>query len=91
MGERYWSYDDNDGLQWHDTAEAAESAAQEALTLYRLEADGDGEWPDGVDSICWGEVRGRIVETTGSTEEYGEEREWVDYHLAPVEGEGDAG
>lgn len=85
MADHFWSYDINDGLQWHDTAAAAENAADELLTIYRSEADSDGEWHDGVTSICWGEARGHVVETTGTTEEYGEEREWVDYHLAPVE------
>lgn len=86
MRDRYWSYDLDGGMQWHDTAEEAERAADDRLTICRDEARADGEWPSDVESICWGSVLGHIVETTGTTEEYGEEREWVDYHLADMPG-----
>jgi len=85
MSDHYWSYDVDGGMQWHDTAEEAERAADDRLTIYRDEADSDGEWPDDVECICWGRVLGHVVETTGMTEEFSEVREWVDYHLAPVE------
>ena len=86
MSDHYWSFDVDGGMQWHDTAEEAERAADDRLTIYRDEADSDGEWPDDVESICWGRVLGHVVETTGTIEEFGEVREWVDYHLADMPG-----
>ena len=57
----YFSYDHEDGIEFHETAEAAKARAEKALEMDRdIAPDG---WPENVDDSCWGEVRGKVVET----------------------------
>lgn len=57
----YFSYDPEDCFRFHKTAEEAKAAAEESLQHARDYAP-DG-WGDSVEQICWGEVRGSVVET----------------------------
>lgn len=60
---RWFSYDPEDGLQLHTTAEEARAAAEAALEWCR-DAANDDEWAEeAVVQICWGEVR-EVVEQT---------------------------
>jgi hypothetical protein len=44
-----------DGFELYDSAEAAKTAAEAGLELWT-----DGEFVEGHESICWGEVRGGV-------------------------------
>ncbi len=57
----FFSFDTEDGIEFHKTAEEAKAKAEKNLDLCRDYAD-DG-WDENVQDICWGEVRGRVTET----------------------------
>lgn len=61
--ETVFSYDDATGFELHDTLIGARVAAEKALEYCKEEAIGGGWWPEEVDSICYGELRGIVVET----------------------------
>jgi hypothetical protein len=79
MTDRFYSYDPEDGYSEHDSEEAAEQAAERALSGYCGDADEHG-WPDGVEAIHWG----RLLVLGSSQESHGtsDGEPWVDYHLA---------
>ncbi len=57
----YYSYDPEDGIRFHDTAEEAKSRAEKALDDAQFHAaDSDWAWNDNEDEISWGEVRGKV-------------------------------
>lgn len=59
----YFVYDpEGDGFELHETAEAAEKAARDVLAEERREAY-DGWNEDRIATLCWGEIRERVVET----------------------------
>lgn len=61
--KKYFSNDPcGAGLEFHETAEAARAAAQEALDGERDHAD-EG-WSEEVNDICWGEIVQCAVETS---------------------------
>ena len=60
--KRFFSYDPNDRIRFHATAEEAKAEAEYALELYREEA-GDG-WDENVDEIMWGEIKELVQETS---------------------------
>lgn len=62
MMKRYFSYDDQNNFELHDTLAEAKAAAVKALDYCRDEAGSEG-WPESADEICYGELRGRVVET----------------------------
>lgn len=77
----------NEGLDEHDTAEAAQSEAQSIIDMYREEA-ADG-WPEEVDSVCWGVILGKAVERPVKDAPFmagilGSDMEPVDYVLESV-------
>jgi hypothetical protein len=83
-GERrmFFSYDHEDGIEFHETAEEAKARAEKALDMDRDFAE-DG-WDDNVTDICWGEVKGRVVETMRrptTPEDNTDCEEWVDYAM----------
>ena len=49
----YFVYSD-DGMEWFDTAAEAKAIAQSIIDELRQEAW--DEWPDEVESVCWGQV-----------------------------------
>lgn len=57
----FFSYDENQGFERHETAAAAKADAESALEMYRDDA-GDG-WSDEVGRVCWGLVIGTVSET----------------------------
>jgi hypothetical protein len=69
---KFFSNDPNgDGFCFHETAESAEAAAQNALDQERDAAADDEGWDESVTDICWGEIKQRAVEVERrpSTEE----------------------
>lgn len=86
LGTKFFSAS-NEGLDEHDTAEAAQSEAQSIIDMYREEA-ADG-WPEEVDSVCWGMILGKAVERPVKDAPFmggiaGSDMEPVDYVLEPV-------
>ena len=83
MSDKWFSYDHDDGFEIHAAEAEARERAEHRLSLYRDDA-GDG-WPEEVDSICYGRVGGRVVETERrpATEDDGIPGcdEYVDYAL----------
>lgn len=78
----FFSYDHEDGIEFHETAEEAKARAEKALDMDRDVAE-DG-WDDNVTDICWGEVKGRVVETMRrptTPEDNTDCEEWVDYAM----------
>lgn len=60
----HYSYDPEDGIRFHDTAEEAKSRAEKALDDAEFSAaDSDWNWGENEDEISWGEVRQRVVVT----------------------------
>jgi len=59
--QKYFSYDPENGCEFHDTPEQAMAHAETVLSECRDYAD-DG-WPENMEWICWGKVKGRVVET----------------------------
>ena len=57
---RFFSFSQDEDFEEHDTAEAAEHAAQESIDFYRdLAPDG---WPEAVEYVRWGVVLGMAVQ-----------------------------
>lgn len=80
MSKRFFSYSPDLGIVWHETAEAAKTSAEEELKQYRNDAKFDGEWPQEVEEIRWGEVKEATAEIR-----HDEEEEGCDYALKAVE------
>ncbi len=57
----YFSYDHEDGIGFHETAEEAKARALKSFG-YDEDAAPDG-WNEEVENICWGEVRQKVTET----------------------------
>ena len=59
--QKFFSYDHENGPEFHSTAKEAKKRADEAL-------DNDREyayegWAEEVEQICWGKILGQVVET----------------------------
>jgi hypothetical protein len=75
----YYSYDPEDGIEFHDTAEQAKSRAEKALEDAEFHAaDSDWSWNENEAEISWGEVRGKVTVTDRplDDEEKKENPEW---------------
>lgn len=83
MADRFWSFD-GDTRASHPTAEEAQATCQRALDWYRDDSRDEG-WCEDVESIMWGEIRERIVETTSDFGGGEDPVEGVDYLLEPVD------
>lgn len=81
----WFSYDPyGDGFVTHETEAEARTAAEKALEAERDNAH-EG-WSTVVEDICWGKIRGRVIESERRPAEEGENfDEFVDYALADVE------
>ena len=66
--KRYFTCDGEDGLTFHDTAEEAKQKAADDL---EWASQGDID-EDIIAGICWGEVKGRAVETERQSREQAE-------------------
>lgn len=60
---KFFSYVPEEGFNLHETEAEAREHAQDALDAERETAGEDG-WSDNVTDIGWGEVRGRVLETS---------------------------
>lgn len=84
--KRFFSYDpQGNGIQFHDTAEEAEKAAEDALDVYREDASDNG-WDENAGDICWGEVRqvavpSQIPAEEGATFDGEPVTHWTHYDL----------
>ncbi|MEO0797181.1 MAG: hypothetical protein AAFX93_18665 [Verrucomicrobiota bacterium] len=75
----YYSYDPNDGIEFHDTAHEAQSRADDAIEAARYHAaDSDWHWHENESEICWGKVHGKcqVTDTEISAEDKKEHPEW---------------
>lgn len=59
MSKQYFSYDPDNGIEFHDDAESARESAAESLSDAAHAAQDYG-WDDSEGYICWGEVLGRV-------------------------------
>ncbi len=80
---KYFAFDPECGFELFDTAEEAQSYAQQVIDQYRDEA-AEG-WPESVEGICWGEVKQATFENTfnAGIEEY-PDLEYTDYELKDI-------
>lgn len=58
----FFSYDPHGEFELHATAEEAEASAKDSLEYYADDA-ADSGWDDSVEEVCWGEIRGEIIES----------------------------
>lgn len=79
---RYFSTNADCQIEFHPTAEQAKAAAEEELQ-YEADQAPDG-WRDGVDNICWGEIRQMTVKTKSKPDESGKFDTIDDYELVDV-------
>lgn len=77
VGDRYFSYSTDLGFEEYPTRDEAIECANIQIKHYREDAIRDDEWPDEVDSVCWGVILGRSKEIDTSNEDH----ESVDYKL----------
>lgn len=77
VGDRYFSYSTDLGFEEYPTRDEATECANTQIKYYREDAIRDDEWPDEVDSVCWGVILGRSKEIDTSNEDH----ESVDYKL----------
>jgi hypothetical protein len=79
----FFSYDYLDGITFHETADEAKWHAQMYLDNSQDVAMDSG-WDENVTDICWGEVKGRVQETSrrpSKSGEPGDFDEYVEYSL----------
>ena len=79
---RYFSYSSPGGFDFHKSLEQAKAAAADSL-YYERESAGDSGWEvSDVLSICYGEIKGQVVETVLSLWTWDRRfDEFVDYDL----------
>ena len=82
----FYSYDPEDGIAFHATAEEAKARAEKALDAAEFSAaDSDWSWQENEDQISWGEVRGKVEynDRPLTPEEKAENPEWS-FHRSPT-------
>lgn len=80
---KYFAYDPgNEEFRLFDTEEEARNHAQSLIDGYR--AEGDEEWPEWTDGICWGHVTQRADARLFSSE-YNPDILYEEYKLTDVE------
>lgn len=82
----FYSYDPDDGIQFHDTAEEAKARAEKALEDAEFHAaDSDWCWNENEHQISWGKVHQwvNMNERDLTPEEQAENPE-CSYHVDPV-------
>ncbi|MFA5355281.1 MAG: hypothetical protein WC302_00885 [Candidatus Paceibacterota bacterium] len=78
----YFSYDPNGlGLSYHDSADEAKAAAENAIEQERENCDDDPGWSENVNEICWGIVQEVATEGERKPDETGKHDYIVDYTL----------
>lgn len=68
--------DTGEGIEYHATEQGAKEAAAAVLKWCRKEAAKCGEWPDGVERICYGRIIGMVSEKVAG--------EYVDFVMEDV-------
>jgi hypothetical protein len=58
---KYFYYDSESGFDTFETEQEAIETANKMIDEARQEAIYDGEWPEWVDSICYGKITGLSV------------------------------
>ena len=68
----FFTYDYEDGFTRFNTLNEARAAAETyLLPRWRKIATNEGEWPDEAAMVCYGEIRGRMMEwREGGTVDY---------------------
>ena len=81
---KYFSYDFENGIMFHDTEKAARDRANNCLEATRDYASDDG-WDENTDEICWGCVseRAAVISRTDANRSSGFD-EIVDYGMKEV-------
>ena len=59
--DKYFYYDSESGFDTFETEQEAIDLANNMIAEAREEAIYDGEWPEWVDSICYGKITGFSV------------------------------
>lgn len=72
--EQYFYFDSEIGFITFETEKEAIDAANEVLDEVRQEAIYDGEWPEWVESICYGKINGLAI---SALQEDGESYEYT--------------
>lgn len=81
---KYFAYDPECGFELFETADEAQSHAQDAIDQFREEAAGG--WPESVEGVCWGELKQHAVERTfNAGDEEDIDKEYSDYSLEDTE------
>lgn len=77
MSTLYFSYDPiDDEFNQHNTLEEAKEKAEFYLDFYKGEAHDSG-WPDGVEGICYGDIKGATCSTLHEYRDQMPEEEWA--------------
>jgi hypothetical protein len=71
--------DTGDGVHFVDTEAEARKLAAGCLAEFRECSRVDGEWPQEVEQVCWGEIREQVKAIYA-----GENNEYTDYELKAV-------
>lgn len=74
MSQRYF-VNTGDGVDFYDSREKAIAAAQNAIDGWRDCCD--PEWPEEVESVCWGPIAGESI-----PQHRGAEGEYLEYELS---------
>lgn len=59
---KYFSYSDDAGFELHSTIDEAKLASEQNFNWYEECATDNGEWPNEVESVCYGELVGLAVD-----------------------------
>lgn len=80
---KYFAYDIECGFELFETADEAESYAQEQIDCFREEAT-EG-WSESVETVCWGELKQVANEFTfNAGDEEDLDKEYSDYRLEDI-------
>lgn len=80
--KRFFSYDMNDGVMEHDTAEEARERVLNLLELYRQDA-AEG-WPEETEYLYWGEIKEVVDVISREPDPSGRFDELLDFGLVKV-------
>lgn len=82
--DSYFSYDCDDGFEFHPTAYDAKKCAERNIDYYREDSYSEG-WSESTDGVCWGLVLERSKEVYLGVQVYfdGDLVDAVDYQLSP--------
>jgi hypothetical protein len=80
----YFSYNFEDGFEFHNSEKEAKDRAESCLELERDEAS-EG-WAEEVDQTCWGKVSEKVIQTECKIAPEGSEHdEYWDFALLKVD------